>query len=79
MLNMRDNLEFVVRHKITSVMENLKPEKDGVPSVTLSVGVAFTEDVSDNSRLFQAADQALYSVKGHGRNGYRVYAGKDQA
>ena len=47
---------------------------DGLPSVTLSVGVAFSSHSGDGGdELFKKADAALYHVKEHGRNGVCSY------
>jgi diguanylate cyclase (GGDEF)-like protein len=45
---------------------------DGVnPGVTASIGIAIIpQDGTDYETVFKAADNALYYVKRHGRNGY---------
>lgn len=59
----------VIERKIGSATTFLRDTSNGLPSATISVGVAFgTHEVSD-SELFRKADSALYEVKRHGRNG----------
>ena len=43
-----------------------------MPAVTLSIGAVYSEaGFSDD--LYNQADNALYHVKEHGRNGYAFY------
>ena len=49
-----------------------KPLED-VPSITLSVGAAFSDAVKEQMSLFRCADVALYEVKNQGGNGLRIY------
>lgn len=44
-------------------------EKEGIPAVSLSVGVAFSDRENPGEDIFKDADQALYHVKENGRNG----------
>ncbi|MBQ8093559.1 MAG: GGDEF domain-containing protein [Clostridia bacterium] len=63
----------VLRDKIADAAKILsEPEKD-TPGVTLSVGVAFSDQVNDRRELFKAADRALYMIKRNGRNGCGFY------
>lgn len=42
--------------------------------VTASIGVAVTEPGLDFSTIYQRADLALYRIKKHGRNGFRIFS-----
>ncbi len=55
--------------KIQSVNETLKSPEDGVPPVTVSVGVSFCTGNTDVEELLKLADTSLYSVKERGGHG----------
>lgn len=56
----------IIQRKIESLNKTLQSIEDGLPSVSLSVGVAFSE-AGYNDDLVKYADQALYKVKRGGR------------
>ena len=56
-----------------------KPNDEGVPPVTCSVGVAFGRVGLDVSELFKRADNALYKTKQNGRNGLTFYRKSDES
>lgn len=63
---------FVFDQKAAIINKFLSGAEDGLPTVTLSIGAAFSEHgFTDN--LYTLADKALYHVKEHGRNGYALY------
>ena len=72
MREMDPSLKEVVRSKISSVQEKMAVSDD-LPRATLSIGVAFSEDIGPEENLFKKADKALYSIKEHGRDGYAFY------
>jgi diguanylate cyclase (GGDEF)-like protein len=46
-------------------------------SVTTSIGVAtYPHDGADVSALIHSADSAMYEAKHNGKNGYRIFSGK---
>ncbi|WP_374486632.1 diguanylate cyclase domain-containing protein [Zoogloea sp.] len=50
--------------------------KEGDARISASIGIAlYPSDAQDAETLFQRADQALYLVKGTGRNGFSFYTG----
>ncbi len=59
--------------KLIRMAEKLSRSDDDLPSITLSAGVAFTDQLIPDTDLFKSADIALYRVKNGGRNG-RAYA-----
>ena len=62
----------IIAHKLALITKELADTSDGLPLVTLSVGVAFsTKGYSDE--LFNQADKALYAVKDAGRNGMKFF------
>jgi len=81
MVQMRPELKHVVESKIAAVNEMLHRRDDGLPDVTLSIGVAFSsgnaEDPDSPDALFKTADLALYRVKEAGRDGFAFYEDKE--
>lgn len=73
MVNMTSDLSYTITDKITEVNRQLAIAEDGVPAVSLSVGVAFTDRPNPGKSLFNDADSALYHTKEHGRNGCSFY------
>ena len=63
--------------RISSIIENVNetmgvPE-NGMPSVSVSVGIAHGENVADTRELFENADEALYHSKEKGKHTYTFY------
>ncbi len=66
--------ETLIRDKVGNINRILKNPEDGLPEVSLSVGVAFSaEGFTDD--LYRNTDSALYQVKEHGRCGCDFYRG----
>lgn len=78
MPDMNPDLKNVIEARIEALREKIGAPRDRLPAFTLSIGVAFSEDVSGNesgdTSLYKAADLALYHVKDTGRNGYAFYS-----
>ena len=64
---------FVAENKVIQINKELTDTDDGLPPVTVSVGVALCMDTNNPQELFHDADVALYYVKEHGRNGCCFY------
>lgn len=62
----------LVLSKISNINRLLTNPKDDLPSVSLSVGGAYSENGFTDD-LYKKADAALYQVKEHGRCGCRFY------
>lgn len=75
MVDVGSDLKEVVREKIAQVNENLSNPTDGLPTVSLSVGVAFSDRENPGDSIFKDADKALYKVKNSGRNNCGFYEG----
>ena len=75
MVDVGSDLKEVVREKIAQVNENLSNPADGLPAVSLSVGVAFSDRENPGDSIFKDADQALYKVKKNGRHNCGFYEG----
>ncbi len=59
----------LICEKLRKVAKKLANPENGLPLVTLSVGVAFADQLIPDTDLFKSADLALYEVKNGGRNG----------
>ena len=75
MVEMTTDLAYTIEDKIAAVNEQLAVEVDGMPSVSLSVGVAFSDRQNPGESIFKDADKALYHVKENGRHGCHIYRG----
>ena len=85
MTGMTADLKHVVESKLHSLNAALADSSDGLPPVTVSVGVAFGgeqngEGADESGRsagetVLKHADLALYEVKQAGRNGFAFYSG----
>ena len=63
MVDVNQGLSYTVSDKIKSINDALFNPADGLPAVSLSVGVAFTDRENPSQSIFKDADQALYQVK----------------
>lgn len=68
----------VVMSRVRAVQEGLRDVSDGLPLVTLSIGVAFSDQRQEGEELFKMADKALYRVKEAGRNGCSFFNEEDR-
>ena len=66
-------LRDVVLNKITHANEMLQQPQDGLPQLSLSVGVAFGDRANPAGDIFKDADTALYRVKSRGGKGCEIY------
>ncbi|MBR1821532.1 MAG: GGDEF domain-containing protein [Clostridia bacterium] len=63
----------LLKDKISAACLELAQPLEDIPEVSLSVGVAFADVLSDDEDLFKCADMALYQIKAQGRNGCGFY------
>ena len=73
MVEMTTDLQYTIKDKIDSVNQQLSSPEKGIPKVSLSAGVAFSDRENPGENIFEDADKALYKVKGNGRNGCGFY------
>ncbi len=67
MVDMTGDLSYTIQDKVDEMNRLLAIAEEGVPPVSLSVGVAFMDRENPGESLFTDADQALYFSKEHGR------------
>lgn len=72
MTDITPELKDVIINKLVSINTILQNPTDGLPKVTLSVGIAFSAEGMEED-LYKKTDKALYYVKEHGRNNYKFY------
>ncbi len=68
-------LQNLIYNKISMVNQILQKQENGLPGVSLSVGVAFS-DKGFPEELYSQADRALYKVKENGRCDCGFYDGE---
>ncbi len=73
MVEMTSDLQYTIQNKIDEANKELFHPTDGLPAVSLSVGVAFSDRKNPSGTIFNDADSALYYVKEHGRHGCGFY------
>ena len=73
MVDVPSSLKTTVKEKLCILKENLLQTENVLPPVTLSLGVAFSDQQTPAQTLFEAADKALYYTKNHGKNGGSFY------
>ncbi len=73
MVEMTSDLDYTITEKVTELNHRLSNPDDGLPPVSLSVGVAFTDRKDPGKSQFTDADSALYYTKEHGKHGCTFY------
>ena len=73
MTRVNSSMGPLVLNKIRAANQMLQNPKDGLPPVSLSVGVAFSDRKNPQGDIFHDADTALYRVKEAGRKGCRIF------
>jgi diguanylate cyclase (GGDEF)-like protein len=73
MVNMNSSLRDLVEEKIRRINDTLKTPKDGLPPMSLSVGVAFGDRENPSGDIYKDADTALYRTKTQHRGGCEFY------
>ena len=73
MVDMTRDLYYTITDKIDELNRQLAVCEEGLPAVSLSVGVAFSNPDGLAGTLFKEADHALYYTKEHGRRGCNLY------
>ena len=67
MVHATSDMQELIKGKIQRLNDGLKDDKEGVPAISVSVGVAFGKIGLEPEELLKNADKALYDVKNSGR------------
>lgn len=72
MTRIDETAKDIIAKKSEQINEILLKGENGLPQISLSIGIAFSEQGFDEG-LYKRADQTLYKVKEAGRCGYAFY------
>ena len=73
MVHVDDGVKVLIDNKITQINRELANTGDGLPELSVSVGVSLSTRIRYPQEMFHEADVALYYVKENGRNGCSFY------
>ena len=73
MTGVTSSFDGLVRRKAAALAEALTVPEDGMPLISLSIGVCFGDSAGENYDLYKNADAALYHTKQSGRDGIAFY------
>lgn len=74
MVHSTPEMRELISTKIEHINKQLSETKDGLPSISTSVGIVHGTEVSDTENLFKKADEAMYKSKQSGKSTYTFYA-----
>ena len=60
----------LIARKIEAINKDLTDTDDGLPPISVSVGIVHGSEVSDVEELFEKTDAAMYHSKQNGKNTY---------
>lgn len=67
-------MKDLIASKIERINHQLMDVSDGLPKISVSVGIVHGEDVTDSSKMFEKADEAMYRSKHNGKKTHTFYA-----
>ena len=70
MVNTEKTQHDLVASKIEDIRRELYESNDGMPSVTISAGIAHGSDFSDTTAWFEEADAEMYQAKQRGKHAF---------
>ena len=73
MTRVASDMRDLIFHKVEQINGALQQERDGMPAVSLSVGVAFGDRDNPQGDIFHDADTALSRIKEMKRSGCAIY------
>ncbi len=77
MVHVTSEMRSLCESKIEKIRSVCRDTSDGLPKVTLSIGVAFSDRPDPTDDILKDADTALYRTKERGKDGYTFYGDKD--
>ena len=73
MVHVNKDVKRLIETKVKQINEDLAETEDGLPAVSVSVGVSMCRGNENSQEMFREADIALYYVKDHGRSNCSFY------
>ena len=73
MVHVDDGVQTLIENKVSQINRELADTRDGLPELSVSVGVSLSQKERDPQEMFREADLALYAVKENGRHGCSFY------
>ncbi|MCR5092639.1 MAG: diguanylate cyclase [Lachnospiraceae bacterium] len=68
----------LIEAKIEQINRELENPENGLPPVSISVGVVHGSEAKDVTSLFEKSDAAMYESKRQGKHTYTFYTGKQE-
>ncbi len=65
----------LIESKMEQINEELDNTADGLPPISVSVGIVNGKDVTDTENIFEKTDMAMYESKKRGKHTYTFYGG----
>jgi len=73
MVHVTGAMRPLVERKLAAIRAALRDTADGLPVITLSIGVAFSDRPAPTDDILKDADTALYQTKDRGKDGFTFY------
>ena len=70
MVNAKQEYRDSIAAKVGMSNADLKKTKDGVPAISVSVGITCGSEADEAPKLLELADRAMYELKRNGKQGY---------
>ena len=67
----------LIASKVEQINKELEKSGDGIPPISVSVGIVNGKDVTDIEKLFEKTDAAMYESKKKGKHTYTFYQNTD--
>lgn len=68
----------LIESKINQINNELEDTEDGLPTVSVSVGIVNGKDFSDIKTLLEKTDASMYESKKHGKHTYTFYSNETE-
>lgn len=68
----------LIKSKVEKINRELADTGDGLPPISVSVGITYGSEASDAIELLKLADLAMYELKRSGKQGYRFSDGDQE-
>ncbi len=73
MTRVNRDMKPLIAEKVEHIDAMLHEREDGLPPVTLSIGVAFADRENPHGDIFEDADEALHRLKSIKKTGFAIY------